>query len=62
MRTSKPTDEERQSSQLCIWISGTITVYPRHGAPRTVSIPCTLETQLLFQRLQQEQASAGQAR
>jgi hypothetical protein len=55
MRTSKRTEEESQTPPLSNWISGFVTVYPRHGAPRKLSFPCTVETQLLLQRLEQEQ-------
>jgi len=55
MRTSKAAAPERQGLPLTAWISGTITVYPRHGSPKQVRFPCTWETQLLFQRLEQQQ-------
>ncbi len=60
MKTSDSADED--PPKLSSWISGTITVYPRFGAPRKVSFPCTWENQLLFQRLEQEQASSGKVR
>jgi hypothetical protein len=55
MRTSKGIEEASQTPPVSNWISGFVTVYPRYGAPRKLSFPCTVETQLLLQRLEQEQ-------
>jgi hypothetical protein len=57
MRTSKRTEEAPQTPPLSNWISGFVTVYPRYGAPRKLSFPCTMETLLLLQRLEQEQTN-----
>lgn len=56
----KTADEE--SPKLRSWISGTIMVYPRFGAPRKVSFSCTWENQLLFQQLEQAQGNSERAR
>jgi len=51
----KPSDETPTTPTISSWMSGSLTLYPRYGAPRKLSFPCTLETQLLLQRLEQEQ-------
>jgi hypothetical protein len=51
----KPRDEIPTTPAISSWMSGSLTLYPRYGAPRKLSFPCTLETQLLLQRLEQEQ-------
>jgi hypothetical protein len=56
MKTSNSADEP-QSPKLCSWVSGTITVYPRFGAPRKASFPSTWENQLLFRRLEEDEIS-----
>lgn len=52
----KPRDENPTTPAISSWMSGSLTLYPRYGAPRKLSFPCTLETQLLLQRLEQEQS------
>jgi hypothetical protein len=54
MKTSNSGDEP-PSPKLCSWISGTITVYPRFGAPRKASFPSTWENQRLFRRLEEDE-------
>jgi len=51
----KPRDETPTTPAISSWMSGSLTLYPRYGAPRKLSFPCTLETQLLLQRLEREQ-------
>lgn len=51
----KPSDETPTTPAISSWMSGSLTLYPRYGAPRKLSFPCTLETQLLLQRLEQAQ-------
>jgi hypothetical protein len=51
----KPSDETPTTPMISSWMSASLTLYPRYGAPRKLSFPCTLETQLLLQRLEQEQ-------
>ena len=51
----KPRDETPKIPAISSWMSGSLTLYPRYGAPRKLSFPCTLETQLLLQRLEQAQ-------
>jgi hypothetical protein len=55
MPPSKRVEKTGQSPTISNWISGFVTVYPRHGAPLKLPFPCTMETQLLLQRLEQEQ-------
>jgi hypothetical protein len=55
MPPSKRIEKTGQSPTVSNWISGFVTVYPRHGAPLKLPFPCTMETQLLLQRLEQEQ-------
>jgi hypothetical protein len=57
MPTSKRTEQAGQSPTISNWISGFVTVYPRHGAPLKLPFPCTMETLLLLQRLEQEQTN-----
>ena len=56
----KPTDEEPEDVRLPTWGTGTITIVPAHGIPKQVHFPCTRENQLVFQRLEQEQAAIRQ--
>ncbi len=51
----KPRDEIPTTPTISSWMSGSLTLYPRYGAPKKLSFPCTLETQLLLQRLEREQ-------
>jgi hypothetical protein len=55
MPPSKRIEKTEQSPTLSRWISGFVTVYPRYGAPLKLPFPCTMETQLLLQRLEREQ-------
>lgn len=55
MSTAKRSEKEPEAPAISTWMSGTVTLYPRHGAPRKLSFPCTEETQSLLQRLEQEQ-------
>ena len=58
----KPSDESPATPTISTWMSGSLTLYPRHGAPRKLSFPCTLETQLLLQRLEQQQGPEKNSR
>ena len=58
MSTSRRSEKEPQASPISTWMSGTVTLYPRHGAPRKLSFPCTQETQSVLQRLEQEQTKS----